>query len=118
VSTSPYRWLLPAIVLIAIVTATSLPHPPAMPNNRDKLVHFAAYALLGGSMAWASNTRAMARALLWCAVISLMGAVDEWHQQFVPNRRMDARDWLADTLGGAVGFSLVATLMQRRESVA
>ena len=89
-----------------------------MPNNSDKLVHFSAYGLLGASVAWAARLRGR-RSLLRCAiVVSILGAADEWHQQFIPNRRMDVRDWMADTAGAVAGLSLVTALARRRESVA
>ena len=48
-----------------------------------------------------SGRTAMWAAVLFCAVI---GASDEFHQSFVPNRSgNDPWDWLADTLGGMVG---------------
>ena len=37
---------------------------------------------------------------------SLYGASDEWHQAFVPLRNSEIRDWVADTIGGAVGAVL------------
>jgi VanZ family protein len=51
-------------------------------------------------------------------LVSALGAADEWHQQFIPGRRMDARDWLADTAGAVSGLSLVTALRRRREFVA
>ncbi|MCC7052281.1 MAG: VanZ family protein [Gemmatimonadaceae bacterium] len=112
------RWLLPLAVVIGIATATSWPRPPAMPHNSDKVVHFTAYAILGAAVAWAAMTGSVRRALLWVVVVSALGALDEWHQQFIPSRRMDARDWMADTAGAVTGLSLVSALMRRRELVA
>jgi VanZ family protein len=62
--------------------------------------------------------RELRRALLWLAVVSSLGAADEWHQQFIPSRSMDVRDWMADTAGAVTGLSLVTALARRRESVA
>ena len=89
-----------------------------MPNDSDKLVHFTAYGLLGASVAWAAQSRARRSAVLFAAGISLLGAADEWHQQFIPNRRMDVRDWVADTAGAVTGLFLVTALARRREPVA
>jgi VanZ family protein len=89
-----------------------------MPNNSDKLVHFSAYALLGATVGWAARTRSLRDLLRWAFVLSMLGAVDEFHQKFIPNRRMDVRDWLADTVGAVAGLSLVTALARRRESVA
>jgi VanZ family protein len=52
-------------------------------------------------------------AVLAAAVIaSAFGATDEVHQSFVPGRNADVADWVADTLGAAVG-ALVATVALR-----
>jgi len=112
------RWLLPLCVAAGIFAATSWPTPPHLPGNSDKAVHFSAYALLGASVAWASRVRTARGAALWIVFVSLLGAADEWHQQFIPGRRMDARDWMADSLGAVCGLSLVTVLSRRRESVA
>ncbi len=113
-----FRWLVPLTVAIGIFAATSWPAPPAMPNNSDKLVHFSAYAVLGASVAWAARARSLRTALSYAVVVSVIGAADEWHQQFIPNRRMDVRDWVADTAGAVTGLFLVTALTRRREQVA
>ena len=104
--------------MACILIGTSLPHPPSMPGQSDKVVHFSAYAALGASMGWAARVRHIRRALRWIAVVSLLGAVDEWHQQFIPSRSMDVRDWMADTAGAVTGLFLVTALAGRREPVA
>ena len=117
-SVSRWRWAVPVSVMAGILAATSWPTPPHMPGSSDKLVHFSAYALLGGTVAWAAEARSMRDVLAWVLLVSALGAADEWHQQFIPGRRMDARDWLADTAGAVSGLSLVTALRRRRESVA
>lgn len=109
---------MPLAVALGIFAATSWPAPPAMPNNSDKLVHFSAYGLLGVTVAWAARTRTWRAPLTLAVFVSLLGAADEWHQQFIPNRRMDVRDWVADTAGAVTGLFLVTALARRRESVA
>jgi VanZ family protein len=54
--------------------------------------------------------------LLALSLASLYGATDEFHQSFVPGRSADVLDWLADTLGAALGASAAgaATLALRR----
>jgi VanZ family protein len=104
--------------MICILAGTSWPHPPSMPGQSDKVIHFTAYAALGAAMGWAARARSFRRALPWIAVVSMLGAADEWHQQFIPSRSMDVRDWMADTAGAAAGLSLVTALARRRESVA
>jgi VanZ family protein len=112
------RWLLPLAVLTAIFISTSWPTPPDLPGQSDKLVHGTAYALLAVSVGWAARLRAYRRMVMWLVVLSAIGAIDEWHQQFIPGRRMDRRDWFADSAGAAVGLTLVTALARRREFVA
>lgn len=45
---------------------------------------------------------------------SAMGAFDEWHQQFVPRRSMDVRDWMADSVGAILGVGIAAFRRRRR----
>jgi VanZ family protein len=117
-NSSRWRWAVPVTVMAGILTATSWPTPPHMPGGSDKLVHFSAYALLGATVAWAAEARSVRAVFAWMLLVSVLGAADEWHQQFIPGRRMDARDWLADTAGAVCGLSLVTALYRRRESVA
>ena len=42
----------------------------------------------------------------------LYGAIDEWHQAFVPHRIPSMGDWLADAAGVVVGY-LVITYLAR-----
>jgi VanZ family protein len=82
----------------------------------DKVQHLLAYAVLAVGVAfWFSRARWRAHpALTLLAVVcisSLYGATDEVHQHFVPGRTCNAWDWLADTLGAAIGAALyVASL--------
>ncbi len=89
-----------------------------MPNQSDKVVHFASYAVLGAALAWAADARTVRQVVLWFGVATMFGAVDEWHQQFIPGRRTDVRDWIADTAGAVTGLLLMTALARRRESVA
>jgi VanZ family protein len=115
---SVWRWLAPAAVMLGILIVTSLPHPPALPGQSDKLVHGSAYAVLGASVVWAALPQTVRAFAILAAAIALVGALDEWHQQFIPNRSMDIRDWFADTVGGGLGLTLMAMLMRRQEQVA
>ena len=75
----------------------------------DKLIHFMLYLALGGLLArakWVSETE------LWHAFLLVAGfgygAVDEFHQSFVPGRTPDFTDWIADVMGIASGYLAVA----------
>ena len=104
--------------LILILTSIPGSHIPPLPlRNFDKIVHFAIYGVLGflTARAWANGSRATAVALLALALVSCFGALDEWHQQFIPQRSMDLLDWAADTTGAAIG--VIAALASERPRV-
>ena len=104
-----------------IFWASSQPNPfPWVPSgifSHDKLLHAAAYALLGGLVRGAlGSTRlepSVASALA-IGVAAVYGATDEWHQRFVPNRMPDATDVLADAVGAMLGVAVAALVLRRR----
>lgn len=111
----------PALAYAAIIFALSaqsdpLPFLPPEIFLQDKLLHAAEYAVLGGLLVPALRAVGLRpRVALLAAVViaSAFGASDEFHQSFVPGRSADVADWVADTLGAAVG-ALVATAALRR----
>ena len=92
---------------------SSLSHPEeSLPgfvfNLSDKVVHGIEYALLGmlcyralrGGSVVSWRQHAIPIAIL---LASLYGASDEIHQSFVPFRDSSWLDWVADTIGAAIG---------------
>ena len=78
----------------------------------DKFLHFAAFAALSFTAGlWFSRESWLKlpwRNFLIClTVVSAYGALDEFHQYFVPGRDSSVWDWVADTLGGAAGAVVV-----------
>jgi len=76
----------------------------------DKVAHFTMYGVLGGlaGYGWRRvDGGAMLAAVLLIAALAV-GALDENNQRSVPGRDADAADWIADALGAATGFLLVA----------
>jgi VanZ family protein len=69
----------------------------------DKLAHFIAFATITGLL-WLGN--AGSKPLLTIAIVSLIGALDEWHQAHLPGRSMDMAD-LAVDISAAI-FTLMA----------
>lgn len=67
-----------------------------------QLLHALVYVVLGILACRAAEGRGWAL-LLGGLVGSVYGAVDEFHQRFVPGRVCDLRDWIADTVGALVG---------------
>jgi VanZ family protein len=82
-------------------------------SSSDKVLHFAAYSVLGVALALGGAPAGVARGAL-VAAGSLYGATDEIHQHFVPGRSMEALDWVADTLGVMAGVLLTYGFFQRR----
>ncbi len=109
------RWWPPCAWGAVVLVATSIPnlHVPA-PEGSDKVVHFLMYCMLAflSHRALVAPTR---RALVvLVGTVALLGAADEWHQQFIPGRSMDVRDWAADATGGAVGAVMASLARPRR----
>jgi VanZ family protein len=85
----------------------------------DKVAHAAAYAALGVLCLRACHgglQRLRPGATLLALGLTLgYGALDEWHQSFVPRRRASAGDWLADAAGAALALPLTGLLAALRE---
>jgi VanZ family protein len=94
------------MILIYHFSSESDPMPVVTEHIWDKLLHTSEYAVLAGLLGRAligegiGYGRACVLAVL---VASTYGATDEYHQWFVPMRTSDVRDWLADTIGAAIG---------------
>ncbi len=96
--------------LIFYLSAQSHPetHVPFVTYFSDKVLHAVEYAVLGalcyrairgnGYDSW--RQQAIPAAIL---LASLYGMSDEIHQAFVPFRDSSWLDWLADTVGAALG---------------
>ena len=101
-------WLPPVIWAGLIFAATSFPTsglPPTFPHT-DKLAHFIIYGILALLLYRAFRMERRygpwAAVLLSILVASIYGALDEYHQSFIPTRTTDLFDWLADTAGAAI----------------
>jgi VanZ family protein len=88
---------------------TSLP----LPVN-DKLAHLALYTVLGGTLAWGRRASGRGRPLLLLSLGVAYGALDEWHQRFVPGRHPSLFDLLADGAGVLLGFCILRLYFQAR----
>jgi VanZ family protein len=90
------------------LTLTSIPDPefgPPFPGA-DMIAHFGFYGVMGFLFVlWRRETGAgAAAAVVWAAIFAaLLGAVDEYHQQWIPGRSMELLDWAADFAGGTAG---------------
>ncbi len=85
-----------------------------LPAGADKLVHGGLYLVLGLFLAWGKTRTGFAGpAILLLIMGAAYGALDEWHQSFVPGRDVSAGDWMADTAGVALGLLLFSSLRSR-----
>lgn len=78
----------------------------------DKVLHAVEYAVLGALCYRAvrgSGNDSWCRLAIPVAILlaSLYGASDEVHQAFVPFRDSSWLDWLADTVGAALGVGIM-----------
>lgn len=113
------RWLrwAPALLYMAAIFVVSARPTVRLPDldHSDKVLHFAAYAGLGGLLAYGGAPAGVGRLPLM-AVGSLYGASDEVHQSFVPGRSPDLLDWVADTLGAIGGVLAAHRYFSRRRA--
>jgi len=112
------RWLPPLLWAGVILLGTSLPGDavPVQTGNIDKVLHFSIYLVFSflltrSILDTATRWRAISIALV---VAIAFGAVDEWHQQFIPGRSAEFADWRADSVGALVGAIVCAAILRRR----
>ena len=116
-------WLPPLLFFLLISFFSSLSHPPkVLPDffMLDKIEHFSIYFVFGALLArsglweltwhpvWSYRLKIILLILIFSA-----GAIDEWHQSFVPNRDVDFFDWVADTFGALCGFALCRVIYKK-----
>jgi len=90
------------------LTLTSIPNPEFGPSfpGADKIAHFGFYGVMGFLFVlWRREigTGAAVAVVLAAIFAALLGAVDEFHQQWIPGRSMEFFDWVADFAGGTAG---------------
>jgi len=109
-----WYWMPVALYAGAIFYLSAQPHPEEqlpsflLKEVSDKVLHLLEYSVLGAlcyrAFRWGLNGQVAARALIIAIVAaSLYGLTDEVHQLFVPFRESSWLDWLADTIGAAIG---------------
>jgi VanZ family protein len=112
-------WIAVALWVLLQLTLTSLPGrdiPIALPHPLDWCGHFSLYFGLGVLVARVAAQRGwpVRRLIVAAAILSLLGALDEVHQLFIPGRDAEVGDWIVDTLGGALGLLTGMRLMASR----
>jgi len=103
---------LPPILWALIIFVTSSIPSVSLPKfgwlSSDKVVHFAIFLVLAALTYRAIDHQGkfpiLTRKHFLFTVLftSLYGAIDEFHQFFIPGRDSDPLDWIADALGAVV----------------
>jgi VanZ family protein len=100
------------------LTLTSIPGYaiPRVGFDADDLAHVAMFGVLGVLVARALARSGYGAAALWSAwpVLAAYGALDEWHQRFIPGRFPSVTDAIADAAGSAAGLALGWYLLRTR----
>ena len=74
-----------------------------VPPPWDKLVHALVFAVLAAAIGYASGLRGRVMlAVAFCCAVAV-GALDEWHQMYLPGRSAGWDDLAADAVGSALG---------------
>ena len=102
------RWLrawAPALLWAALIwLASDRPTVPVdLGGGRDKVAHFAAYAVLGAALGHVRHRTGLPLPVA-AGLGSLYALSDELHQRRVPGRDAEFADWVADALGLLAGL--------------
>ena len=85
-----------------------------LPGGTDKVVHVGLYLILGLSLAWGNGrTGSGVSGLVFLLIGVGYGALDEWHQSFIPGRDASVGDWVADSAGVMLGLVLFTSFSSR-----
>lgn len=92
--------------------------PDMLVPQQDKILHFVFF--LGGGTVLAATLRLLAKLhgmpllLSVTVVMGLLGALDEYNQQFIPGRSgLSLADWIADVSGAVAGAGLLRLLVEK-----
>jgi len=118
-------WI-PAIVYVALIFAVS--SIPGSIHGRipfrlfDKAAHLGEFAGLGLFLMLAFRgtlPKADLRHILMLVLIVglAIGVLDELYQNLIPGRAVEFLDWVADTIGVAVGSTIAMIHYKRRERI-
>jgi hypothetical protein len=117
------RWGPPIAWAAVILLLTSIPGSELQDVSAlgfpgaDKVVHGLLYGVFGwlAARAWLRPLPSLRPLLRVLAGIALFALLDEWHQQFIPGRSMDALDLLADLAGASAGLVAAAAWLRRAQ---
>ena len=109
-----WYWVPVALYAGAIFYLSAQPHPEEqlpsflLKEVSDKVLHGVEYGILSllcyRAYRWTAGSAVSRQAVVLAIVTaSVYGITDEAHQFFVPFRESSWQDWLADTIGAAIG---------------
>ncbi len=85
-----------------------------LPAGTDKLVHGGLYLILGFALAWGKERTGSGVPVILLLLVGVgYGALDEWHQSFVPGRDVSVGDWGANIVGMIIGLLLFSSFYSR-----
>jgi len=95
------------VLIFALSSFTSLPEPPGISLN---LLHYPEFGVLSFLFARAIHGERPGRSrpgvyLLALVLTAICGALDEFHQAFVPGRLADIHDFVHDFVGAVGGLA-------------
>ena len=104
------KWLPALFIISCSFYLSSLPKIEKMPSfwNADKLVHCICFAGLAFWVEFAvfSKEKITFSIIFAILFVCVYGIIDEIHQSFTPGRSASVFDWIADSLGAAIGSFL------------
>jgi VanZ family protein len=77
----------------------------------DKLLHAGVFALLACTIGLASDLRGRQKLAVAFFGALLVGALDEWHQMYLPGREAGWSDFIADIIGSIFGTIFLAIFL-------
>ena len=88
----------------------------------DKILHFLYFLIGAALLSVALYLRGLSS---WCRnlsvvliTVAVIGALDEWHQSWIPGRSgNDLGDWIADLLGGVAGALITKSFHSLRKAL-
>ncbi len=111
------RYQSPALIWAAIIFYVSSLPAHKLPKFAllisDKVIHAAIFLVLGLLVYHALEPRVKVNIFGWrrllfaMVVVVVYGFIDEFHQSFVPGRKIDIMDATADAIGGVIAGAII-----------
>jgi len=102
-----------AVIIVFVLTMMPLPAQITVVSNQDKLEHAIAFCvlMLTGWGGWPTRAPRIAAGLVAYGLL-----IEICQQTLTTNRYGEALDWLADSVGIAIGLGLIRLLATRQRA--